>query len=62
MGRKYAKVTSPGVAAFIGFTAQAELTLLVNTGMSALHTLAFDLSPGGATGMQEIEFSSAELC
>ncbi len=53
MGKQRAEVPSPGVAAFIGFAAQA--------GASALHTLPFGFNPGDATVAQEIGVWSAEV-
>ncbi len=41
MGRQRAAVPSPGVAAFIGFAAQAKLVRFESAGASALHTPSF---------------------
>ncbi len=43
-----------GVAAFIGFAAQAKLVRFVSAGAFALHTLPFSFNPGDATGTQGI--------
>ncbi len=50
MGRQHAEVPSPGVAAFIGFAAQAELVRFESAELYALYTLTF----GDATGTQGI--------
>ncbi len=39
---------SPGVAAFIGFAAQAKPARFESAGASALHTLTFVFNPGDA--------------
>ncbi len=44
----------PGVAALIGFTAQAKPVWFGSTGASALHTLPFGFNQGHATGTQGI--------
>ncbi len=54
MGRQHAAVPSPGVAAFIGFAAQATLARFVSAGAPTLYTLPFGFNPGDATGMEEI--------
>ncbi len=48
MSRKHIEVPSPGVAAFIGFAAQAKLVRLENAGASTLHILPFGFNPGDA--------------
>ncbi len=46
MVSKHAEVPSPGLAAFIGFPAQAKLVRFVSAGASALLTLRFGYNPG----------------
>ncbi len=51
MGRWHTEVPSPGVAAFIGFAAQAKLVRVA----SGLHTeLPFGFNSGDATGTRGI--------
>ncbi len=47
-------VLSPGVAAFIGFVAQAMFVLSQSARASVLHELVFSFNKGDATGTQEI--------
>ncbi len=54
MGGKRIVVLSPGVAAFIGFAAQAMFVLPQSARASALHELVFSFSPCDATGTQGI--------
>ncbi len=54
MNRKHIEVPSPGVAAFIGFAAQAKLARFEIAGASALHTLPFGFNPGDARDMSLI--------
>ncbi len=54
MGIMHTKVPSLGVAAFIGFAAQAKLVRFGSAGTFALHTLPFGFIPGDATGTQGI--------
>ncbi len=48
MGSYHAEVPSPGVAALIGFAAQAKPVRFESTGASAPHTLTFVFNPGDA--------------
>ncbi len=48
------EVPSPGIAAFIGFAAQAKPIRLESAGASALHTLLIGLNSGNATGTQAV--------
>ncbi len=54
MSAKRSEVPSSGVSAFIGFAAQAKLTLLGSAGTSVLSALPFGFDPGDAMGTQEI--------
>ncbi len=57
MVSQHTEVPSPGVAAFIGFAAQAKLVQFV------LNTLPFGFNPGDAvTGTQGIGVWSAKVC
>ncbi len=55
-------VGSPGVIAFIGFSAQTKLTRFESAGSSAHHTLPFSFNTSDATGTQWIGVGSAEVC
>ncbi len=54
MGSLHTEVPSPGVAALIGFVAQAKPVRFESARTSALHTLPFGCNPGDATGTQGI--------
>ncbi len=56
MGRQHAEVPSLGVAAFIGFAAQAKPVWFENATASTLHIhiLPFGFNPGDATGTRGI--------
>ncbi len=54
MGIMHTEVPSFGMAAFIGFAAQAKHVRFVSAGAFALHTLPFGFNPGDATGTQGI--------
>ncbi len=51
---KHAEVPSLGMAAFVGFAAQAKLVRFVSAGAFALHTLPFGFEPGFVTVAQGI--------
>ncbi len=55
VGRQHGEVPGPGVAALIGFVAQAKLSRFECAGASALHTLHFVFNPGGATGAHRFD-------
>ncbi len=48
--RGSAEVPNPGVAAFIGFAAQAQFGRFESAAASALHTLPFSFDSGDPTG------------
>ncbi len=48
MGIWHTEVSSPGVAAFISFVAQAKHVRFESAEASVLHTLSFGLNPGDA--------------
>ncbi len=48
MGLWHTEVSSPSVAAFISFVAQAKHVRFESAGTSALHTLPFGFNPGDA--------------
>ncbi len=52
MGSEHTEGPSPGVAAFIGFAAEAKPVWFERAGASALPTLPFGFNPGDATGKQ----------
>ncbi len=54
MGGHHTEVPSPGVAAFIGFAAEAKPVRFKGAGASALHALPFGFNPGDATRTQGI--------
>ncbi len=58
----WSEVPSLGVAAFIGFAAQAKLARFVSARAPALHTLSFGFNPGDAMGTHGIRVWSAEVC
>ncbi len=58
MGRQHAKVSSPDVATFIGFAAQAKLDHFMSAGAYRHHKLRFGFNPGGATGTHAINVRS----
>ncbi len=62
MGSLLTEAPSPGVAAFIGFAAQAKLVRFVSLGASALDTLPFIFDPSDVMGMQGIGVRLAEVC
>ncbi len=55
----HVELPSHGVAAFIGFAAQAKPVRFESAGASTLHTLPFSFNPGDATGTQWVE---VEVC
>ncbi len=54
MGGYHTEVPCPGVAALIGFAAQAKSARFESNEESAIRTLPFGFNPGYATGTQEI--------
>ncbi len=62
MSSRHAEVHSPGVAAVIGFAAQAKPVRFESAVTIALHTLPFRFNAGGVMGMQRIGVCSAEVC
>ncbi len=54
MVSKHTEVLSPGVAALIGFAAQAKPDRFESAGASALHALPFGFNPGASAGTQGI--------
>ncbi len=61
IGSWHTEVLNPGVAAFIGFAAQAKLVPIGSDGASALHTLHFTSTSDDATGAQGIGVWSADV-
>ncbi len=53
---------SRGVAAFIGFAAEAKFVRFESAGTFAFHTFPFGFNPGGATGTQGRGVGSVEVC
>ncbi len=63
MFREHTGVPSPGVAAFIGFAAEAKPVRFESTGASALHTLPFGFNPDDTMARtQGIGVLSAGVC
>ncbi len=52
----------PGVAAFIGFAAEAKPVRFKSAGVSTLHILPIGFNAGGATGTQGIGVLSTGVC
>ncbi len=50
----HVEVPSPGVAAFIGFAAQAKPVRFESAGAPVLHTITLGFKPGDTTGEQGI--------
>ncbi len=63
VGSEHTKGPSPGVAAFIGFAAEAKPVWFESAGASALHTPSpVGFNPGDATGKQGVGVWLPEVC